>query len=413
MSCQSSECTKVDSAPRTPDPLDISPLCTLSPPKLHRTREDEDGQDYISTTQKNEIARRPPFPESIVYPSSSLMSIASIPQGESTSARYNLNRSTSNICSKRRSCSFDETIPIPRISLKPRFINQHHERSDSCPCANCSLTRVSQINSSRKRAQHFRSHTYDGSGSDLFPALFGRVSSPTNVPPFTMSNLNHALPHASKFSPLGSCSMDSPQTIPGVARPIPRHFTPAEAPYNLTSTPLSSVTATHGTGTICSSSASAFETAPSTIAKSRRTPSPQSDGETGQSPEDFWDSSLSNELLYSNKNLASTSKIGARFPEEKFSFPPERKKGKVCCNLPVDEVCVTGDSVVKACQTTNNDALKSPRNAHKDPFLGKISYSCESDESSLSETISLLAQSPLSRSILPPRSCIRKLPKSP
>lgn len=404
----SSENCNDNSPPRTPVPLKNPSKWVLSPPRMQRAYEDRESdgcQEYLDNEQEREEGRNTNYPGSIILPSSPIMEMTPIPQEESIAdTSHHLNRSRSNRCSKRRSYSLDESMPIPRILLRPRVTKKNQEHFSSC-------TRT------RQRGQHFRSHTFDVSDrTDIFSSLFDRVSSPPNDPSFTMAYLNQALPTASTFSPLGKCSMDSPLTTPGVARPIPHHFTPAGAPHNLTSTPLSPATTIYGVGTICSSSTSAFETAPSTIAKSRansvRTSSPHSDQEAGGSLEDFCESSLSNEILHNYKNLATTTNFGASIPGNNFGFPFDGKNRVDRCTLPFDEVCVSGIPVMKS--ESKFGAFNSPVSTGSDLHLEQMpSYFCDSDEASLFETEGLQTQHIISRSLLSPHPRVKDRIKTP
>lgn len=181
---------------------------------------------------------------------------------------------------KRRSCSFDDLLPVPNIFLRPRYrkdtetFERLYRQENSSTCAG----RVNRLEN-RNRSHHVRSHTYDGTvNNNMFDSLPARINSPApNTPNFATSYLGHAQQSTSQFSPLGNCSIESPRVAQSLARPIPRHSA-------LNSTPVSTSTTTNGVGTISSSSTSAFETASSTFAKSRtsstRTYSP-SDGIDG------------------------------------------------------------------------------------------------------------------------------------
>ena len=135
-----------------------------------------------------------------------------------TDWNMSLNRETQRSGRRRRANSFDETLPVPRIALMPRFkrhvpntsaalatagrpqdsaheawsqrqnqVDNDHEDSQDCSCMECMIGTMprpwnedqvgdSNINSDetsqRRGRRHFRNHTYGGSdaSTDIFAA---------------------------------------------------------------------------------------------------------------------------------------------------------------------------------------------------------------------------------------------------
>jgi hypothetical protein len=136
-----------------------------------------------------------------------------------TDWNMSLNRETQRLGRRRRANSFDETLPVPRIALRPRFkrhvpnnsaalatagrsqdstyeawsqrhnqVDNDHEDSQDCSCMECmigtmpwprnedqigdSSININETRTQRRGRRHFRNHTYGGSdaSTDIFAA---------------------------------------------------------------------------------------------------------------------------------------------------------------------------------------------------------------------------------------------------
>lgn len=133
-----------------------------------------------------------------------------------------------NARGRRRANSFDVSMPVPRIKLRPRFSGQ---QSQLLPTPDYrSGPRMSEhsqkvVTSSSQAPSHFRSHTYDTgySYSNVFAEAVAAESSKKNIkhdlsipmmhPPIDLSSLERDLP----------LRWSSHTQAHGLARPIPRH----------------------------------------------------------------------------------------------------------------------------------------------------------------------------------------------
>jgi len=361
---------ELQNPPKTPDALEASSFTLLSPPKMIRGRKEKDSvsvgrNEYWTDNREATMETDSRYPRKSEVPSFPIMGMVTVPQEKSMEVDtcHFMKRNSYRRCSKRRSCSFDDLLPIPKILLRPRYcrdretskISQHFSSPIDVPKKN---------SISRKRSYHFRSHTFDGTDMiDMFGGPATRVSSPPpDTPSFAMSYLNEALPSCAQFSPLGSCSTDSPRFIQSCARPIPRHSTPKGAPSkNLNSTSVSSATTAYGggAGTICSSNTSAFGTASLTFAKSRassvRTPSSCGASATAGSLESFPDGAF--------PTSASHQSFNSKKAREDFDvFPFEvRVMGKRETQFQTYE------------QILQDGQSDSPRSSDSDPFIENLS----------------------------------------
>jgi len=390
------EDVKLPTPPRTPDAFETSSFILSSPPKMLQGRKEIDsvsarlnkhwaddrevkiGTDIRYTPGKSEI---PTFP---------VMGMVTLSQEQSMEVdiRHVMKRNSSSRCSKRRSCSFDDLLPIPKILLRPRY---YRDREASKISQKFFTTiEVPKTNSrGRKRSHHFRSNTFDGTDTnDIFCGSAIRVSSPPpNAPSFAMSYLNEALPSCAQFSPLGNCSTDSPRLMQKYARPIPMHSTPKGTPSrNLNSTPVSCATTAYmgGVGTICSSSTSAFETASSTFAKSRassvRTPSSCGGASaTAGSLESFPEYNVLNEKWRNNGFSTSTSHQSYNSKKSRKNFdssPFEGGDGIDGDTPPFNEVQVMDGREIKF-QTyeplARNSQYNSPHSSDSESFIENLS----------------------------------------
>jgi len=373
---------ELQTPPKTPDALETSSFTLLSPPKMLRGRKEKDsvsvgGNEYWTDNGEATMETDSRYPRKSEVPSFPIMGMVTVPQEKSMEVDtcHFMKRNSSRRCSKRRSCSFDDLLPIPKILLRPRYcsdretskISQHFSSSIDVPKKNYI---------SRKRSYHFRSHTFDGTDMiDMFGGPAIRVSSPPpNTPSFAMSYFNEALPSCAQFSPLGSCSTDSPRFIQSFARPIPRHSTPKGAPSkNLNSTSVSSATTAYGggVGTICSSNTSAFGTASLTFAKSRassvRTPSSCGASATAGSLESFPDGAFPTSASHQSFNSKKARKDFDVFPFE---------GGDGIEGLPFNEVRVMGKRETQFQtyeQNLQDGHSDSPRSSDSDPFIENLS----------------------------------------
>jgi len=249
----------------------------------------------------------------IEAPAFPMMGTATVSQEQPMAVNMNHseNRNSHRRRPKRRSSSFDDRMPIPKISLKPRYRRdmQELQHPRQLPLSldalihqeNSSACSQKKSPTSRKRSHHFRSYTFDG--NDMYHALTNSTDSP----------------HASV-----------------TRRPIARHL------YPRVPTPASSSTTTNGVGTICSSSTSAFESTSSTFAQSR-----QGDSATAGSFESLRDPSLVNDQWPNNTHVTLTS------PRKKYP----------------SEVRVMGDSKIKPHKYRESfayDSLDSPNSSGSD-----------------------------------------------
>lgn len=245
-------------------------------------------EGYLNDNQEQQISSSREHIRASEIPSFPMMGMT-VPQEQSMAGHTNRSDSRNRYRrrSRRRSCSFDDLLPVPKISLRPRYyrpmgrnMQELHLPRPLPPSFELELPRqLPPSPISRKRSHHFRSYTFDGNDTAGLLNDLPPVSSPPVNATFVMSHFNQALPQASHFSP-SNCSMDSPRS--SFARPIPqRHLTPGVP------TPVPSIATTNGVGTICSSSTSAFESASSTFAPSR-----QGDSATAGSFESLLDSNM-------------------------------------------------------------------------------------------------------------------------
>jgi len=396
---------ELPSHPKTPDALETSSFILLSPPKMLRGRKEKGSvpvgrNEYWTDDREATMGTEIRYPRKSEVPSFPIMGIVAVPQEQSMEVDtcHVMKRNSSRHCSKRRSCSFDDALPIPKIQLRPRYYRDR-EMSQISQNLSSTIDAPKKNSISRKRSHHFRSHTFDGTDMiDVFSDPATRVASPPpDTPSFAMSYLNEALPSCAQFSPLGSCSMDSPRFIQSFARPIPRHSTPKGAPSkNLNSTSVSSATTAYGggVGTICSSNTSAFETASSTFAKSRassvRTPSSCGASATAGSLESFPEGNLFNDKW--RNNVFPTTSSHQSFNSKKSRknsdfFPFEGGDGIDGGTLPFNEVRVMGKGEIKFQtyeQLLQDGQLDSPRSSDSDPFIENLSsFSHEAPTQSL------------------------------
>lgn len=217
---------------------------------------------------------------------------------------------------RRRTSSFDDIVPVPRIALKPRFSRltdsnryqpidlspiRHQLSSDSCSCMECIAASVAAlpnpVNSSGnqipvewlrpRRATHFRHHTYGGSdaSTEIFAAAMelemeensdSRISSSEHeatVPiihnSFEFSQLHQNLPPAAQTF---IAPRDTASSSRDINRPIPRRHRKRTAEISFPCPPTSCqvgrqpsasiTTQSFGTPTCtttCSSDVSAFD----------------------------------------------------------------------------------------------------------------------------------------------------------
>jgi len=312
---------KQPTPPRTPVTFELS-LC-LSPPKMSRGHRERgsvrrteywtDDREAKMTTDSRYLGKReaPSFP---IMETITARQKQSMPLG----AHHLMRRNSSRPCSKRRSCSFDDSLPIPKILLRPRYYRDTDAPIFPKQCSS-TIDIPKTDSASRNRSHRFRSYTFDGAdmiGMFGGPATQVPSPSPDTPPSFGLSCLNQALPSYAQFSPLGSCSTDSPRFMQSFARPVPRHLTPKVAlTKNLNSASASSANNAYGegsgVGTICSSTNSAFETTSSTFAKSRassvRTPSSCGASVTAESLGSFPEDYLLNDKWHNNIHPISAS----------------------------------------------------------------------------------------------------------
>jgi len=338
-----------DAPPRTPVSLESSSLLLLSPPMLHR--EEKDGNKECWNNDQEDDMMKEHLGASQV-PSFPIMGRATLPQHSmDIDTNESSNTRTRRLINpgKRRSCSFDDLLPVPNVFLRPRYRRDtetferltRQENSSTCAGRENGLK-------NRKRSHHVRSYTFDGTVDinmfDGFPAHIN--SPPPNTPSFATSYLGQAQQSTSQFSPLGNCSTESPRFAQNLARPIPRHST-------LSTTTVSSSTTTNGVGTICSSSTSAFETASSSFAKSRtssvRTSSPC---DVSGSEESLRDSGLAKNgkqtpVISTSHQSFDTSSFHKKLRSPPFDGTDGRDGGTIDGGtLPFSEVRVMGDELL-------------------------------------------------------------------
>ena len=137
-----------------------------------------------------------------------------------------------NARGRRRASSFDVSMPVPRIKLRPRFSGKQSQLLYAPEFH--SGSRMSEhgqkvVTSSSQTPSHFRSYTYDTgfSYSNVFAEAVAAESAEKGVnndlslplvhsPPLDVFSLERDLPE-----PLSLC--DHTQTLLGFARPNPRH----------------------------------------------------------------------------------------------------------------------------------------------------------------------------------------------
>ena len=283
----------------------------LSPPRMpsHGTgvtsnHENEGSDQNDDREEENELYVRPgqnrtspllDFPVMQQGRTTPLEISSRCPTRNRSSWRMSLNRETSTGSvydggrgRRRRASSLDESLPVPRISLRPRFTRntssarspqfsnnvmaglqdtqqQHQTSSENCSCLDCMVAALSssserissmrsqdtqdEIRTRRRRPtnpSHFRSHTYSGSdtSTDIFAAAMEMERSDfVSTPPFSASNNDSVAPTIPIFhNPFELSSIN--HTLPisvqkfippsnsvsrDINRPIPRYNFPRTA----------------------------------------------------------------------------------------------------------------------------------------------------------------------------------------
>lgn len=193
-------------SPKTPLAMAVE---ALTPPPVLETSVGHSALDNINQSEED-------FTNMLAFPS-----IDEISEERVSELR--------NARGRRRANSFDVSMPVPRIKLRPRFSGQQSQllptpdyRSGS------SMSEHSQkvVTSSFQVPSHFRSHTYDTgySYSKVFAKAVAEESAKKNIkhdlsipimhPPIDLSSLERDLPL--RWS-------TSHTLAQGLSRPIPRH----------------------------------------------------------------------------------------------------------------------------------------------------------------------------------------------